>query len=223
MIEIIECEQLSDEWWAARMGCVTASEFKSVMAKGEGKTRRAYMMKLLGEKLTGEPADHYSNGHMERGHTMEGEARNLYAFLKDAEPRSVGFIRNGEIGCSPDSLIGDDGMLEIKTRLPHLQLEVLLAGELPSENKAQVYGQLWVAEREWCDFVSYWPKLPLFVKRVYRDEKYIALIAREVAIFLEEMKATEFSIRQLDGSASVMDALKAGLDAGGHPLPAVMP
>lgn len=187
MIEIINCEQGTDEWRLARLGIPTASNFGAVLAKGEGKTRRSYMMKLIGEILTGEPSDLYSNGHMERGKEMEEDARNLYAFRMDVEPELVGFIRNGRKGASPDSLVGTNGMNEIKTKLPHLQAEVLLADKLPPEHKAQCQGNLWVAEREWIDFVSYWPRMPLFVKRVYRDEAYIATLAKEVDLFLLEM------------------------------------
>lgn len=190
-LHIFDCEQGTPEWFACRMGIPTASEFDTVMAKGKGggdsKTRRTYMLKLIGERLTGEPAYSYSNDHMERGKVMEVEARNWYVFQTDAELRQVGFIRGSTAGCSPDSLIGTAGMVEIKTKLAHLQLDLLLAGELPSEHKAQVQGQLWVAEREWVDFVSYWPKLPPFVKRIYRDEQYIAQIAAAVSQFNAEM------------------------------------
>ena len=190
-LEIIDCEQGSPEWFKVRAGCVTASEFSTVMAKGkngtDSKTRRTYMLKLIGEIMTGEPCESYTNKHMERGKEMEAEARDYYAFMTDLEPVRVGFLKNGRIGCSPDSLIGDDGMHEIKTRLPHLHLEALLAGELPPEHKAQCQGGLWIAEREWIDFQSYWPKLPPFIKRVYRDEKYIADMSKAVNDFIAEL------------------------------------
>jgi len=191
VIEIINCEQGSPEWHAARAGIVTASEFATVLAKGRGggesKTRRTYMLRLLGERLTGEVAESYSNGHMERGKALEAEARDAYAFLHDADYVQVGFIRNGDAGASPDGLIGADGMVEIKTKLPHLQLDVLLTDEVPSEHIAQCQGALWIAEREWIDFVSYWPKLPLFVKRIHRDEAYIERLAAAVAEFNAEL------------------------------------
>lgn len=191
MIEILDMEQGTPEWRGARLGIVTASKFATVMAQGRGggdsKTRREYMLKLMGERLTGEPMHNYQNDHMERGKEMEAEARDMYVFLSELEPKQVGFIRNGKVGCSPDSLIGNDGMLEIKTKLAHLQLDVLLGDALPSEHVAQVQGQLWVAEREWCDFVSYWPRLKPFMKRVYRDETTIAKIAAAVSVFENEM------------------------------------
>lgn len=187
MIEVFTMPQGSEEWFAARRGIVTASEFATVMAQGRGggdsKTRRTYMLKLMGERLTGDPMYHYVNDHMERGHEQEPDARNMYAFQADVEPEPVGFIKNGSVGCSPDSLIEHAGILEIKSKLAHLHLDVLLADCVPSEHVAQIQGQLWVAEREWCDFVSYCPKLPLFVKRVHRDEAYIARIRKAVDIF----------------------------------------
>lgn len=187
MIEIFNCEQGTAEWKACRLGIPTASRFKDVLAKGEGKTRRRYLLDLMGERLTGECAETFSNAHMERGQVMEDEARALYAFMTDLECDRVGFIRSGDKGCSPDSLIDKDGMVEIKTKLPALQLECIFADKLPSEHVAQVQGALWVAEREWIDFVSYWPRLPLFVKRVYRDEDYIKNLAAEIARFNSEM------------------------------------
>ena len=192
MIEYFNCEQNSPEWYELRRGLITASMFKTVMAQGktkgtDSKSRREYMLKLMGERLTGDPMYMYQNDHMERGKEMEAEARDMYAFMTDLEPKPIGFIKNHGVGCSPDSMIGDDGMLEIKTKLAHLQLEVLLAGKLPTEHVAQVQGQLWVTCRRWCDFVSYCPRLPLFKIRVYRDETYIESIAKAVDLFEREM------------------------------------
>lgn len=186
-MEILRIDQNTQEWYLARIGIPTASRFKDVLAKGEGKTRRRYMLDLAGERITQEPVETYTNAHMERGKAMEDEARDLYCFMTNAELDRVGFIKRGDTGCSPDALIGSDGMLEIKTKLPALQIECILADKLPSEHVAQVQGALWVAEREWIDFASYWPKLPLFVKRVYRDEDYIKNLAAEVSRFNSEM------------------------------------
>lgn len=199
-LQIFNCEQGTPEWYAARAGIPTASEFDTVMAKGRGnaesKTRRTYMLKLIGERLTGEPMWTYSNEHMERGKVMESEARDLYQMIAELECQQVGFLRRGDAGCSPDSLVGNDGMLEIKTKLPHLQLDCILYDELPAEHRAQCQGQLWIAEREWVDFVSYWPGLPLFAKRVFRDEPYIARLAEAVRVFNAEMEETIAKVQQ---------------------------
>lgn len=188
MIEIFDMPQGSDEWLQARLGIITASEFATVMREGRAKgspsvTRREYMLKLMGERLTGDPMFRYTNSHMERGHEQEPDARNLYAFQTDLEPTPIGFIRNGYKGCSPDSLVDTNGMVEIKSKLAHLHLDVLLGDAVPNEHMAQIQGQLWVAEREWCDFVSYCPKLPLFVKRVYRDDAFIEKLSKAVDLF----------------------------------------
>ena len=196
MIEIINCDQGSPRWRSARLGTPTASEFKSILAKGEGKTRRSYLLRLAGEILTGEPADTYESPDMIRGREMEDEARTFYSFMHDTELTRVGFILNGNAGCSPDSLIGDRGMLEIKTNKPAVLIEILLKGEFPSEHRAQCQGALWIAEREWIDIGCYWPKLPLFVKRAYRDEDYIRALSDAVDRFNDELAETVERIRR---------------------------
>lgn len=202
-IEIIDCQQGTDEWFRARAGLPTASEFSTVMASGRGggesKTRRTYMLKLAGEILTGEPQERYTNAHMERGHVMEDEARSWYAFTRDVEPQQVGFIKNGRKGYSPDSLIGADGLLEVKTALPHILIDKLLSGEFSPEHKAQCQGGLWVAEREWIDLITYWPKLPPLVVRAHRDEVYIAQLSRAVDQFNEELDEIVNQIRAREG------------------------
>jgi hypothetical protein len=196
-IQVFTCEQGTEEWFRSRMGIPTASEFSTVMAKGEGKTRKTYMLKLAGELLTGEPMDSYTNANIERGKIMEDEARDLYAFLKNADPQKIGFIRNGDAGCSPDSLLNDGGGLEIKTALPHIQIDRLMKDELPPEHRAQVQGSIWITERDWWDFVSYCsPKLPLFVKRIYRDNGYIANLKGEVDRFNDELQAIVGRVRK---------------------------
>jgi hypothetical protein len=200
MIQIINCEQGSPEWFAARAGIPTASEFHTVMAigpkGGKSVTRQAYLAKLAGEVLTGEPMASYSNGDMERGKLMEDEARDLYAFMNGVELERVGFVRNGDKGASPDSLNGAKGGLEIKSAAAHIQIERLLRDELPTEHKAQVHGNMWVCEREWWDFMSFCPKLPPFIKRVYRDEEYIKSIALHVELFNVELRQTIDYIRR---------------------------
>jgi hypothetical protein len=201
-MQIIDCEQGSQEWFRVRAGMPTTSEFATVMASGRGggesKTRRTYMLKLAGELITGEPMESYSNVHMERGKEMEAEARDLYAFTFDAEPQRVGFIINGPKGCSPDSFLSTNGMLEIKTKLPHLMIECLLKDEFPPEHKAQCQGALWVAERDFIDICVYWPKMPLFVKRATRDEVYIKTLSEAVDQFNSELAETVARIKNYD-------------------------
>lgn len=214
MIEVFHCEQGGGEWLAARAGIPTASMFHTVLAVGvrggESKTRREYMLKLAGERLTGQPMTNYSNGHMERGRLMEEEARRFYTFLTDLEPRTVGFIRNGEKGCSPDSLIGDDGMLEIKTALPHIVLSYILSDDFPPVHKAQTQGLIWVGERDWVDLFVYWPGLPPFRHRTYRDTPYINKLAAAVDAFNDELAGIVEKIHDFAaGGAAPADVLEA--------------
>lgn len=187
MMEVFNVEQGEADWFQCRLGIPTASKFATVMAKGEGKTRSEYMRKLAGEVLTGEPAETFTNVHMERGRTMEDEARETYAFVESAEIKRVGFIRNGNKGASPDSLVGTNGGLEIKTALPHIQIDRLERNRLPPEHRAQVQGNLWLSEREFWDFVSYWPRLPMLTVRVYREEDYIREMSSEIDRFNDEL------------------------------------
>lgn len=195
MLDTHLMEQGSPEWHEARMGIPTASQFSTVMAKGQGKSRRTYMLKLAGEIVTGEPMQSFSNAHMERGHEMEPDARAAYEFLAEADVVEVGFVREGRAGCSPDGLISDKGGVEIKSKLPHLLIDALLTDKLPPEHKAQVQGSMWVTGREWWDFVAYWPGLPLFVKRVERDPDYIAELAEAVEKFNTELDEVVAQVR----------------------------
>lgn len=191
--EFFDCEQGSPDWFQIRLGLPTASEFHTVMAKGkEGNaslTRKRYLHQLAAEIITGRVAEGYTNAHMERGRVQEAEAREHYAMLHEIEPERIGFIRNGCKGASPDALLGSTGLLEIKTRVAHLQVELLLADRFPPDHRAQVQGALWVAEREWCDLAVYCPGLPMFVSREWRDEGYIANLSGAVNRFNEELAA----------------------------------
>lgn len=186
-LQIFDCEQNSPEWIQARLGVVTASEFKGVMAKGEGKTRRKYMLTVVGERIAGKHFERYTNSDMERGHLLEDEARDEYRIETGNEVERIGFMRRGDVGYSPDGLIGADGLQEIKTKLYHLHIECLLTDKVPTEHIQQCQGGLWVSGREWIDFISYSPGLPIFIKRIHRDEPFIARIKVEVDDFLSEM------------------------------------
>lgn len=188
MMEIFnEIKQGTDQWKEIRSGIPTASMFKAIIAKGEGKTRKAYLNRLAAEIITGESIESFTSQAMQRGTQMEDEARSFYCFLKDVETTQVGFIKNGRKGASPDSLIGIDGLLEIKTQRGDLLVETILKDEFPPEHMAQVQGQLWVSEREWCDLIVYWPNMPPFIKRAYRDKFYIDNLSQEVDKFNEEL------------------------------------
>ncbi len=194
-----DIEQGTDEWRKVRSGIPTASEFACLIMKGrdggESKTRASYLRRLAAEVVTGEPLESFTNGAMERGKVMEAEARDYYAMRRDLDPKRVGFIRSDNKGCSPDSLLGRDGMLEIKTQRGDLLIDTIFKGEFPSEHVAQTQGSLWVAEREWIDLLVYWPRMPVFIKRAYRDEAYIARLRAAVDAFSAELHETVEKIR----------------------------
>jgi len=193
---IYDIVQGSDEWKNLRLGKVTASRLSDVMSKGRGsspsKTRHAYMMQLIAEKLTGEPQDNFTNQYIEWGNECEPQARSMYEFETGNNVDQVAFVdcENG-FGVSPDGLIGESGLIEIKCPKSTTQIERYLKGEFPSTYKAQVQGQLMATEREWCDFVSFDPRISgeaqYFCIRVERDEKYITELDQGINDFLSEM------------------------------------
>lgn len=196
-------EQGSIEWLSIRLGIVTMSELECILVNGKGESgfgvaAFTYMDQLIGERITGEAAElPFTTRATERGHELEGIARALYEAREDIQTEQAAIILNHGCGYSPDSLVGDNGLTEIKSKLPKFQVAVILGGEVPKEHVAQCQGGLWVAQREWIDFVSYWPGMPLFVKRMYRDEKYISNIAERVERFnqmLEDRMARVLSI-----------------------------
>jgi hypothetical protein len=211
VIETLDIEQRSPEWFAARLGVPTASLFGDIM--GQGKMRRLALTRLAAERLTGEPQATYSNQHMARGREQEEEALDYYAWLHEVELQRVGFIRmqiaGGWVGCSPDALVGADGVVEVKCRLASGIVDAKLMKSLPGEYRAQIQGGLWITGRQWCDAVLYNPEMPLLVVRVERDEQYIDALADEVGRFATELAAAvaEFS----DPRAVLREQLEASL------------
>jgi hypothetical protein len=202
-IEIFETDKFvqgSPEWFDIRKGIPTSSEFACLLAQGKGGGesvgRRTYMYKLAGEIITQEVAESYTNADMERGKVMEPEARAAYEFENDLSVQQVAFIRNGRKGASPDGLVGNDGCVEFKSCSPHILIQRMKLDNFPPEHMAQCQGQLLVSEREWTDCVLYWPKMPRYVKRTYRDEAYIAKLNAAIRQFNEELDALVEWLRQ---------------------------
>lgn len=200
-LNIIDCEQNSEAWDIARMGIPTASAYDKVITRGRpdrpSATRRKYMLRLLGERLLGEPAQNIETPDTIRGHVMEPDAVVDYELVSGNTTETVGLMVRDGMGASLDRLIvGQRGFAEIKSKKPELQLAVILADEMPKEHKPQVQGGLMVSGLDWCDFVSYWPGLPLFVKRVYRDETYIDWLRAEIQQFNRELDALEHDMRE---------------------------
>ncbi|GAG80752.1 unnamed protein product, partial [marine sediment metagenome] len=205
---IHDMEQGTEEWLRVRMGKVTASNFAISMAKGKSggvsKTRTTLMHKLIAERLTNEPQETYRNGAMEWGTETEPAAREYYEAVNDCIVKEVGFVEHNEyIGCSPDGLVSEDGLLEIKCPNSATHIGYILADKLPAVYKAQVQGQLWVTDRKWCDFVSYDPRVskrPYWFIRVNRDQDYIDKLECAVGDFATDM---QIIIKQLTESQFV--------------------
>lgn len=192
-----EITQGSPEWKALRCGKVTASRVADVVARtktGYSASRANYLAQLIAERLTGTPAETYTNAAMQHGVDTEPEARAAYEFYQGATVEQVAFVPHPKIdqaGASPDGLVGDDGLVEIKCPNTATHLETLLGQAVPAKYSDQMQFQMACTGRKWCDFVSYDPRMPehmrLFVRRVERDDKRIDFLETEVAGFLLEM------------------------------------
>jgi len=193
MSVLVEVEQRSDEWLKLRCGVATARCFDKIITPATGKASAsalAYRRELLAEWLMGEPVSVKESGWMQRGTEMEPEARAFYEFEADAEVTEAGFVfldERRQIGCSPDGLVGDDGLIEIKCPAPNTHVGYLIDAKLPTAYIPQVQGALWVTGRKWCDFVSYHPEMESLIVRVRRDEPYIAKMATLIEAFVATM------------------------------------
>jgi len=189
--------QGTDEWRAARLGKVTASRVADVIARtktGWGASRANYMAELIAERLTGVPADSYTNAAMQWGIDNEAFARAAYEFRtgEDVEPAS--FVQHRLIemaGASPDGYVGTHGLVEIKCPNTATHIDTLLTGTVPAKYVTQMQWQMECTGRLWCDFVSFDPRMPesmrLFVSRVKRDDTTIMTLFENVVLFLKEL------------------------------------
>jgi putative phage-type endonuclease len=198
-------EQGSTEWLQQRCGKVTASRIADLMARtktGFAATRLNYRAQLIAERLTGTVAPSFTNAAMIHGTETEPEARRAYEFFVDRDVQQVGFVPHPEIemcGASPDGLVGDDGLLELKCPNTATHIETLLSGVIPDKYVKQMMFQMACTGRDWCDFASYDNRLPermrLFVKRIERSAETIAEIETEVTAFLAEIDDTVGKLR----------------------------
>lgn len=198
-------DQRTAEWFAARIGKVTASRIADVCARtktGWGAGRKNYLAELVVERLTGQRTEGFTNAAMQWGTDTEPEARISYEFYRDATVVETGFVPHPSIadtGASPDGLIGSDGLVEIKCPNTATHLETLLGGTMPEKYFLQVQWQMACTGRQWCDFASYDPRLPesmrLFVDRVERQDTAIAAIEKDVTEFLAELRRTVDHLR----------------------------
>lgn len=200
-------EQRTDEWFQARLGKVTASKISDVLAKirsGEAAVRRNYKMQLATERLTGQKTDSYINQAMQDGIDREDTAREIFEIVRDIKVEQVGFIDHPTIkmaGASPDGLLPDNGVLEIKCPIETTHTTNLLERVLPSRYVSQVQWQMACTGAEYANFVSYnpnfEPKLQLIYIHVERDNDYIAMLEEEVTTFLTEVDDVINQLREL--------------------------
>jgi putative phage-type endonuclease len=193
-------EQRTEAWHQARLGRVTASRIADVVAKtktGHGASRANYRAQLIVERLTGIVAESYSNAAMQHGTDTEPQARAAYEFYTDAEVVEVGFVNHptlGMAGCSPDGLVGEFGLVEIKCPNSATHIDTLLTEVIDGKYIKQMQFQMACTGRQFCDFVSFDPRLPqemqIFIKRIDRDTALIAELEDESWSFLAEIDTT---------------------------------
>jgi len=192
--------QRTDEWFAIRLGKVTASRVADVLSKGksgESASRRNYRIELVAQRLTNQPSESFTNAAMEWGTATEPLARVAYELKHNTSVMEVAFVEHPTIewfGCSPDGLVGEDGLIEIKCGNTTTHLDWMEDAKAPSKHIPQMMAQMACTGRSWCDFVSFDPRLPedlqLFVVRVNRDQEYIDNMEAEVKKFLKEVEET---------------------------------
>lgn len=198
-------DQRSAEWFAARCGKVTASRIADLMARtktGWGASRANYAAELVAQRLSGIAEEGYSNAAMKWGTETEPEARAAYCFFRDADVTEVGFVDHPTIlmsGASPDGLVGKHGLVEIKCPQTATHIDTLLKETGCSKYALQMQWQMACTGRDWCDFVSYDPRLPetmrLYVRRIMRSDETIAEIEEAVRVFLTEIEETVSALR----------------------------
>jgi putative phage-type endonuclease len=198
--------QRSPEWFRERLGKATASRIAEVVAKtrnGWGASRANYMAELIAERLTGQPFEGYTNAAIQWGIDTEPDARIAYELRQDVKVIETGFVPHPAIamsGASPDGLVDEDGLVEIKCPNVATHIDTLLGEPIADKYVKQMQWQLACTRRKWVDWVSYDPRLPveyqLFVQRVQRDDKMIAELEREVVVFLHEINDKIAALRQ---------------------------
>lgn len=199
-------EQGSQEWLEARCASLGASQIADALAKtksGWGAGRKNMIAQMVVERLTGQPTESYINAAMQRGIDLEGKARDYYQFLTDSTVEQVGLVKHPTIDnshASPDGLIGDEGLVEIKCPNSATHLEYLTSETLPQKYHLQMQWQMACADRKWCDFFSYDdrfpPPLDYVLFRVERDDEVVAQLEKDVAMFLAEVDKKVAELQQ---------------------------
>jgi len=214
--------QYSEVYDRLKLGIPTSSHFhKIITPQGKpSKQWREYACLLIAERILQRKIEFYNSPAMERGLIVEADAADWYEFDQDVTVQKVGFITNDDhtVGCSPDRLIGDEGLLEIKAPLPHTQIEYWISGEVNERFRPQLQGQLYVSQRSWVDILCWHDVLPKVVMRVEPDEQFISTLHRELQIFnffiervMEKIRATNEAVVP-QGRLALRAALRASLE-----------
>lgn len=216
-------DQRSAEWFAARLGRVTASRVADVLAvtkSGPSASRANYAAELVVERLTGNPTETFSNAAMQRGTDLEPAARDCYVFASGNAVTEIGFVVHPAIsmsGASPDGLVGTDGLIEIKCPGTAKHIDTLLQAKIDDRYIKQMQWQMACTGRAWCDFVSYDPRLPeelqLAIHRIERDADLIATMEASVSAFLTDIQTTVGRLNDLratNDNAPALTPLCAG-------------
>jgi len=204
-------EQYSPEWFAERAGKATASRIADIIAKtrnGWGASRKNYMAELVAERLTGQAAESYTNAAMQWGIDTEPDARAAYEFYTSNEVELIGFVPHPKIedsGASPDGLVSNSGLTEIKCPNTATHIDTLLGAAIPDKYIIQMQWQMACTGREWCDFVSFDPRMPeelrLFVERMERDNERIKELEERVETFLAEVSEKVVKLQEMQDAA----------------------
>lgn len=200
-------EQRTEDWFKARAGKVTASRVADIIARtksGYSASRDNYMAQLVCERMTGTPAESFTNAAMQWGTEQEPFARAAYESAKDVLVEEVGFIPHPIIqnsGASPDGLVCEFGLVEIKCPNTSTHIQTLLDQKIPEKYNTQMQWQMCCTNRRWCDYVSFDPRmikgLQLFIKRVEFDHEYVSMLEKEVILFLQELDNKIEQLNQL--------------------------
>ena len=221
---IFHCDlaQYSEAHDRLKLGIPTSSNFhKIITPQGKpSKQWRGYACVLIAERILQRKIEFYNSPAMERGLIVEADAADWYEFDQDVTTQRVGFITDDDqtMGCSPDRLVGEEGLLEIKAPLPHTQVEYWISGEVSERFRPQLQGQLYISRRSWVDIVCWHDVLPKIVMRVEPDEKFIKALDRELQIFnffiervMEKIRAMH-EVSVPEGKLALKAALRASLE-----------
>lgn len=222
--EIHDVKQGSREWWALHLGIPTASSFSRIITPAKldySKGAHGYAAELIAERILGRPLDwgvDYDTIWTERGTNMEEDARDWYALYRGVEVEAVGFVTVWErtVGGSPDGLVGDDGIVEIKCRRAAAHAKCMM-GIDPTAGHLQTQGYLWLTDRQWVDVIAYNDVLPKRIDRVHRDETVIDAIRGHLGKFLNDMEKAEAKLKELGDvieDDGLLQALAASVKKG---------